>query len=270
MQEIKFKNLNVCALLDFIKESKCGDFPHTYDIDNDYIISKGHPTQKTYVKYVRQNMSDILEWDDKTLKIDIKFPFFKLKHIMCVLEIYKSQKIDLIEGKFLVEHDPTVGGLVGKSLELKHKKLSFKINPAEFTKNIPYMPNNVWQQISSTQDSLVHFVVTQDIADKICDCIDAEGKDANVTTAFRIDISDVITFSSKSDAWSFDYESDFEKSDSFTQGSYLVPKQVFDLMSKNIYDFFISKHPKSDDMFLLLAKKDINDQILVTLSNLKK
>jgi hypothetical protein len=188
---------------------------------------------------------------------------------MSVLEIYKSQKIDSISGKFVVDYDPMADDLVGKSLELKHKKLSFKINPAEFTKNIPYMPNTAWDSLSDTKDFLVHFVITQDTAAKICDCLDAEGKDINVSTAFKIDISENIVFSSKSDIWSFDFESDFEKSLSFTGGSYLAPKQIFDLMSKNIYDFYISRHPKSNDTFLLLAKKDANNQILVTLSNIK-
>lgn len=151
--EIKFKGLNIDALSSFSKKAnikeKC-----VIEITKDKIFCKAHPTSKTFVKYVENDLSKVFEEVQfpEDFEGTLYLPFNSLRKFIDMLSIYVvSNKADSkINGAFDVRSYKD-GDFEGKLMNIKSSKMKTKMNLGEITMT-QYLANGIWENISSYSD----------------------------------------------------------------------------------------------------------------------
>lgn len=202
LKKIKFTGVKVDELLSFLEEADIKEH-QVIDIQNGMMVSKGHNVDKTFVKYVDVSLSDLFEKIETDANIVI--PINDIKKITDLLKIYKSRTdITTINGELQCKVDEQQSRYVACIIHFKSTKMSAKVNLGEISM-IQYLPTEVWQKLTITDNYLSKFLFTKDDLQSVAKLLKFETDTAKNAVKdirkFIIDFSSSVAIKSYDKKW---------------------------------------------------------------------
>lgn len=270
--KIKFKNLKVKAMLDYIEDSNIKE-KQILEIKDGIISSRGHNMLKTFVKSTECEISDLIENfqypDGFNENVRISLPFNDLKKVIEMLKIYlpTGNTDDIkIDGEFECQYQESELRYVVCIFLVKSGKIKTKINMGEISM-IQYLSPEVWENISSIKDSMYSFKITSQELIEIKKLFKFENEIAKNTVKeakkFIIELdSKTITFSSFEDKWETDYAT-LTSGKSPEKGKHVFSSIIIDKMDvKKDHDWHVIKSPFNGQFCIVAVECDSTSRYL--------
>lgn len=270
--KIKFKNLKVKAMLDYIEDSNIKE-KQILEIKDGMISSRGHNMLKTFVKSTECNIVDLIEEfktpDNFNEEASISLPFNDLKKVVEMLKIYlpTGNTDDIkIDGEFECQYQEAELRYVVCIFSVKSGKTKTKINMGEISM-IQYLPTDVWEKISSIDDSMYSFKVTSQELVEIKKLFKFENDISKNTVKeskkFIVGLDDkIITFASFEDKWETDYTT-LTRSKSTEKGKHVFSSIIIDKMDvKKDHDWHVIKSPFNGQFCIVAIECDSSSRYL--------
>ncbi len=262
LDSIKFSQLNIHVFSAFLQSAIAGDFSHVIDFTSTSLIARSHPADKSFVKYTECDIKDILKYDAKLPDgFNIKFPLNKgMKKLIAVLNQYKNNGVDTIDGVIKYKDDPSEG-LVGLEITLKHKKLNLKVLATEMYL-ASYLSDESWKRMSNVDSAVAKLVIDSTIVSKLKNLTGYDDKKGFLLVVDKKGNS--ITFkSTDNEVWSFDYDSDFSCENLVDQKlAIVIPTLLLAHLDYPLADVYVK--PLGTILALVVKKDDFNQLLFST------
>jgi len=149
--ELKFSGLKVDAFKDFLAKSDIS-YKQMLEFQGEDALFKAHPPNKIYINYQSIALTDLFD-SVATESKNIRLPLVSLKHLIKIFGLYKTSKIEKVDGvidcKEIVGADNEVY-YKGVSIKFSHKQFNAKVIASDYDIT-PYMEKKMWENFTSSK-----------------------------------------------------------------------------------------------------------------------
>ena len=269
---IKFSNMDVAGMIEYLKDADIKEAT-VVELTEDKIICRAHPSSKSIVKYTSKDIADLFKYDATPADMKtIKVPLFRLTKLVDALKVYEKTGVEKVSGT--INCSPADDGShTANYINLVDKKgTKIRVKATELYL-IPYMPEEIWDKISSTDNHFAKFDMSKDFVDKLSNLIGLKVGDAGEneksktkTKSFAVKFGkdgDITFFSQEKDDWSMKYEeSDGNKHLEIENDLAIkVPKLLVEIMNGQLYTVYVVMN-KIVNQYMMVTVLDEENIIL--------
>lgn len=263
---IKFSELNIANLLAYLTIADI-DENQVIDFRKDKILCRAHPADRTFIKYTKVDISDVLKYDALPKDFSIlKFPLFRLKKLRDALLVFKSSNIDKISGEISYIKSSEDDSLIVVSVKLLSKGLKITVKAMEYYL-ASYMSDEIWDKFYNQENTIVKFDAKKEFITKLSSLcsLDNNGdgeksKDKVPSFILKVDAEKkALFFSSKTpNSWAMKYETEDGNQDIKAKNdlTVVIKKQMLTEMSSTFYDIILTNNKVINQNIMIMYQDE--------------
>jgi hypothetical protein len=268
---IKLKGISPENILKFLEAADISGYVdktlnkgQILDVSKSSIISRGHPIDKTFVKYFSAPLPGLAKLDKPPADFTyMKLPLYSFAKFRDAVEIFKNSGCEALDCEVDCQRDESKV-YIAKSIRLVSGKIKIKLSASEIYVT-PYLAADMWEKLAAIDSYMAKFTVSDKMIKTIVGAnkINPDLTKTKKVPATVLTISDgAMTFSSKKEGdWSIGLGDDGEVEVNTEDTLELViPLRSLEMMKGGNYEAYIL-HNKSFNQYLLVSVAGDDDKI---------